>query len=192
MNLAFIIPMIVITLTNLVILIITAVVLIRISKGTQGIFHQVKGVLAASFILAPILALPWLFSVATAIPTSAITFLFVFILGLQGVVFALLYPLRTPEIIDYVIRCRSPKSAGMMSQSSYSHPTRNTPTAFKFRVNRGDRGTSGTASTSVGKQDDGVELGDIRPEVPSIKKKDTDDITREGYDISVTRSLLKD
>ena len=192
MNLGFIVPMIVITLTNIVILIITAVVLFRVSKGTQGIFRQVRGVLAASFILAPILALPWLFSVITAIPTSALTFLFVIILGLQGVVFAILYPLRTPEMIDYVIRCRSSKSASMMSQSSSSHPTRNTPTAIKFRVNRRDQGTSGTASTSVGKQDDGVELGDIRPEAPSIKKKDTGDVTRGGFDNSATISLLKD
>ena len=180
--------MLVVTLTNLVILIITAVVLIRISRGTQGMLRQVRGVLTASFILAPILALPWLFSVITAVPTSALTFLFVIIIGLQGVVFAILYPLRTPEMLDYVIRCRSPKSPGMMSQSSSAHPTRNTPTAIKFRVNRGDRGT--TASTSVGKQGGGMELGDIKPEVPSIKKT-TDDVTREGYDNSVTSSLLK-
>ena len=169
-DLGFIVPMLVITLTNFVILIITAVVLFRISKGKKGMLPQIRGVLIASFILSPILGLPWLFSIVTTAPTSATVFIFTIILGLQGTLFAILYPLRTPEIIDFVLKCRSPYTTVMMTQSTASHPTHPTPTAIKFRVKRADRSaTSESASMVKSKAEpseydhQNVELDDLKP-----------------------------
>ena len=148
-NLAFIVPMLVISLTNFVILIITAVVLFRVSRGNRGMVVQIRGVLIASFILAPILALPWLFSVATTLPTSAFTFIFTIVLGLQGTLFAILYPLRTPEITDYVLRCKNPTSGAKATTSHGSHPTRPTPTAVKFKVKRSSHNTDSDSASMV-------------------------------------------
>ena len=150
-NLGFIVPMLAITLTNFVILIITAIVLFRISKGKKGMVSQIRGVLIASFILAPILGLPWLFSIITTAPTSAVAFIFTIILGLQGVLFAILYPLRTSEVIDYVLRCKTPKSKTMskMVSSSVGTASRTPPSALKFRIKRAGQNTRVDKSTST-------------------------------------------
>ena len=149
-NLSFIIPMIVITLTNLIILIITAVVLFRISKGNRGMVVQMKGVLIASFTLSPILGIPWLFSIAASTPTSAVSFIFTIVLGLQGVLFAILYPLRTPEILEYLRRCnpRKKNSVNKLESSSTATRSSNPPAALKFRVRRADHTKSTTLPTS--------------------------------------------
>ena len=147
-NLGFIIPMLVITTTNLVVLCITAVVLFRISKGNKTIVTKVRGVLVASFILTPILGLPWLFSIITSAPTSVISFLFVIILGLQGVLFTILYPLRTQEVLDYVLRCKSSSHDGMLLIVSTSTGTasRNPPSDLKFKVKRASESINKTTS----------------------------------------------
>ncbi|KAI6646430.1 hypothetical protein LOD99_12552 [Oopsacas minuta] len=183
-NLAFIVPMLVISITNLVILIITAVVLFRISKGNKSILQQIRGVLIASFILAPILSLPWLFSIV-ATGTAVIVFIFTILLGLQGTLFALLYPLRTPEIYNYVLKCRDPNASTMFAQTSSTHPSQPAPTTIKFKIKRGERGTTGTASTSlpVSKQPE-YELGEIT-------NPDNEGHANDQYEYSATDPLKK-
>ena len=172
-NLGFIIPMLVITITNLVVLCITAVVLIRISNSNKSMVSKVRGVLVASFILTPILGLPWLFSILTSAPTSAISFIFVIILGLQGVLFTILYPLRTQEVIDYVLRCKSPHSAQIVSTSAATG-THNLPSALKFKVKRAGESISKTSSVSKSKAEgivkDDFNSQNVHMEVPQSPK----------------------
>ena len=183
-NLAFIVPMVVVTLTNFVILIITAVVLFRVSRGNRGMLLQVRGVLVASFILAPILALPWLFSVVINLPTSAATFIFTIVLGLQGVLFAILYPLRTPEVIDYVFRCKSPKNKNInKTGSSSAGASRTPPSALKFRVKRADQ-SSTSKSIVISNTDNVAASGDFESNDIQIEQhKNSNLVIENGRDV---------
>ena len=189
-NLGFIIPMLVITITNLVVLCITAVVLIRISKGDKSMVSKVRGVLIASFILTPILGLPWLFSIITSAPTSVISFIFVIILGLQGVLFTILYPLRTQEVIDYVLRCKSSSQNAMqLVSTSAATGSRNPPSALKFKVKRPGESISKTTSVSKSKAEgivvDDFNSQDVHMEVPQSPKlvsaEEANVLTPEAY-----------
>ena len=197
-NLGFIVPMLAITLTNFVILIITAIVLFRISKGKKGMVSQIRGVLIASFILAPILGLPWLFSIITTAPTSAVAFIFTIILGLQGTLFAILYPLRTPDIIDYVLRCRNPYTSVKMTYTPSSNPTHPTPTAIKFRVKRADHSTAGDSASIVKSKaehsehgHENVELDNIKPVTVSVSTSEKEEGISSLPFITGKASLLR-
>ena len=136
-SLAFIIPMVVITSINLIFLIITSVILFRASKGNKSIYTQVRSVLFATLLLAPLLGIPWLFSIVASLPTPATAFIFAIVLGLQGVLFSILYPLRTPEIIKYVFLWKPTHGESLQKYSSSNTGTKTTgPSALKFRINR--------------------------------------------------------
>ena len=146
-SLAFIIPMAVMTLLNVVALILTAIVLFKVSRGKGNVFAQLRGVLLASFILAPLLGLPWLFSIFATIPSPATAFIFTIVLGLQGVVFAVLYPLRTPEIVMYVFKWKPVHSSISFASNTGSNPSSSKPLpSLKFRINR--RGDSENTSVN--------------------------------------------
>ena len=152
-SLAFIIPMAVMTLLNVVALIVTAIVLFKISRGKGNVYVQLRGVLLATFILAPLLGLPWLFSIFATIPSPATAFIFTIVLGLQGVVFAVLYPLRTPEILMYVFKWKPVHSSVSFSTVSNSktgsNPSNKPPPSLKFRINRRGDGENTSANPTL-------------------------------------------
>ena len=142
-SLAFIIPMGVITILNVVVLILTAIVLFKISRGKGSLYMQLRGVLLATFILAPLLGIPWLFSIFATVPSPATAFIFTIVLGLQGVVFAVLYPLRTPEIVMYVFKWKPvhssisfPTNSNSNSNTGSNPSSNKPPPSLKFRINR--------------------------------------------------------
>ena len=137
-SLAFIIPMLVITLTNLVFLILTAIVFFKVSRGKDNEFARFRSVLFATLALAPLLGIPWLFSVVANIPTPATAFIFTIIIGLQGVIFAILYPFSTPEIMKYVFLWKPVKGSfpSTNNTNTGSNPNSSKPAALKFRINR--------------------------------------------------------
>ena len=136
-SLAFIIPMSAITLLNLVFLILTAITFFKASRGKGNKFVRLRSVLFATLLLVPLLGIPWLFSVVANIPTPATAFIFTIIIGLQGVLFTILYPLNTPEIIKYVflwkpIMGNFPTTTNTNASSNPSKP----PAALKYRIKR--------------------------------------------------------
>ena len=140
-SLAFVIPMTLITLLNLVFLILTAIILFKVSKGKENKFRRLRSVLIATLALAPLLGIPWLFSVVANIPTPATAFIFTIIIGLQGVIFSILYPLSTPEIIKYVFLWKPVQGTYPTTTNTSSNPNSSKPpAALKFRINR--RGAS--------------------------------------------------
>ncbi|KAI6646469.1 hypothetical protein LOD99_12590 [Oopsacas minuta] len=199
-SLAFIIPMVIVTLANFVALVLTAIVLFKVSKGKGNLFVQLRSVLLATFILAPLLGLPWLFSVFASVPTPATAFIFTIVLGLQGVIFTILYPFRTPEIVMYVFLWKPVHQASSFPIASNTNPGSNPtsnkpPAALKFRINRKGHTESPSANQSseannfLAIQLEPVTIESSLRQAQSQNKKEKHNsqvITNPGYSTSIS------
>ena len=135
---AFIAPIIILLLINMVLLIL-AVVRIMIAKSKSGEEERKKLVLLRnaliySFILTPILGLPWVILIFNIfIVHTTVEWIFILVNGSMGVVFFLVVVLGNKEVKEIFNRVKEKTST--KSQSHFSSST-NTLASTKFRINR--------------------------------------------------------
>ena len=182
--LAFILPMILLLLSNLIFLFIAIHSFQKVSRGKES-KQKYKMILLGSFVLLPVLGLPWLVGFLTLIPHSFFDWVFILVTAPQGLWFFLIHVLRNVEIRKKLSQtlCRNRKGRKRFTDSiSVSHSVQSNmnvsgSATLKFRVRRSDsdrrslfRSVKSEYSTSMSVS--GVEKGDGFEMTEFNQKKD--------------------
>ena len=133
---AFIAPIIILLLINIVLLILAVIRIVtaRFKSGEREKLVLLRNALIYSFILTPILGLPWVVLILNVfIVHTIVEWIFILVNGSMGVVFFLVVVLGNKEVREIFSKLKGKKST--KSPSGFSSST-NTITSTKFRINR--------------------------------------------------------